>query len=104
MGFAFQLVTWYYSPDNARVREARQQAAAFYAPAPIPPRIQYPETLPRNPNDCPLCGKKRVNPAASAGGFVFCYSCIHKYVSDNGRCPLSGIPCKVLDIRPLFET
>ncbi|KAK8953263.1 Peroxisome biogenesis protein 12 [Platanthera guangdongensis] len=38
--------------------------------------------LPRDRTICPLCSQKRVNPSVLAiSGFVFCYSCIFKYVS-----------------------
>lgn len=31
---------------------------------------------------CPLCSQKRANPSAiTVSGFVFCYACVFKYVS-----------------------
>ncbi|RWW10651.1 hypothetical protein GW17_00025798 [Ensete ventricosum] len=38
--------------------------------------------LPQDRTLCPLCSQKRMNPSVVAvSGFVFCYSCIFKYVS-----------------------
>ena len=38
--------------------------------------------LPPDRTICPLCSQKRANPSVvTVSGFVFCYACIHKYVS-----------------------
>lgn len=38
--------------------------------------------LPSDRTICPLCSQKRANPSVVAvSGFVFCYACIFKYVS-----------------------
>ena len=38
--------------------------------------------LPPDQTVCPLCSQKRTNPSTLAvSGFVFCYACIFKYVS-----------------------
>lgn len=38
--------------------------------------------LPPDRTICPLCSQKRANPSVvTVSGFVFCYACIFKYVS-----------------------
>eukprot|EP00941_MAST-03F_sp_MAST-3F-sp1_P002760 g2760.t1 len=50
---------------------------------------------------CGLCGKKRKNTVASSAGFLFCYSCLFRYVQEHNSCPATGIPCTVEQIRKL---
>ena len=58
---------------------------------------------PSNPSLCPICRQKRVNPSASTGGFVFCYSCLSAALSRHPHCPVTGIACQPLDVIRLFE-
>ncbi|VDP14843.1 unnamed protein product [Soboliphyme baturini] len=52
---------------------------------------------------CPLCHKPRRNDTVLVTcGFVFCYSCIHKYLQENGRCPITGIPATNAQLIRLF--
>lgn len=38
--------------------------------------------LPPDRTICPLCSQKRANPSVvTISGFVFCYACIFKYIS-----------------------
>jgi hypothetical protein len=37
---------------------------------------------------CPLCGRKRTNPAADASGHVYCYPCLYNHVQLHGSCSL----------------
>ncbi|RWS14086.1 peroxisome assembly protein 12-like protein [Dinothrombium tinctorium] len=40
---------------------------------------------------CPICLNKRKNETVlTTSGFVFCYSCIHHYIAEYGKCPVSG--------------
>ncbi|RWW54032.1 hypothetical protein BHE74_00039425 [Ensete ventricosum] len=80
--------------------------------------------LPQDRTLCPLCSQKRMNPSVVAvSGFVFCYSCIFKYVSQvrpriylsfdvscdttaflqYKRCPITLMPATVEHIRRLFH-
>lgn len=53
---------------------------------------------------CPLCLQKRVNPAASSSGHVFCYKCLVLYIREKGpKCPLVGMRCDESQIVRLFE-
>merc|ERR1712194_590616 len=38
---------------------------------------------------CHLCGKEIQNPSQSRGGFIFCYTCLHNYVRQYGKCPIT---------------
>ncbi|KAK6915322.1 Pex, N-terminal [Dillenia turbinata] len=60
--------------------------------------------LPLDRKICPLCSQKRANPSVlTASGFVFCYACIFKYVSQYKRCPITLMPANVDHIRRLFH-
>ncbi|XP_058094800.1 peroxisome biogenesis protein 12 isoform X2 [Magnolia sinica] len=60
--------------------------------------------LPPDRTVCPLCSQKRANPSVVAvSGFVFCYTCIFKYVSQYKRCPVTLMPATVDQIRRLFH-
>ena len=80
---------------------------------------------------CPLCGKERVSPCVSTGGYVFCYLCLLDHLtlrpwlpstagadivaardSNSGDavegellsyCPVSGVPCRVSDMIRLYK-
>ena len=50
-----------------------------------------------------------VNPAASTGGFVFCYRCLLASVRRRdddrfqGRCPVTGMECEEERITRIFD-
>ncbi|CAE7722514.1 prx-12, partial [Symbiodinium microadriaticum] len=58
---------------------------------------------PTDPSLCPLCRQPRVNPCASTGGYVFCYSCLSASLVQQQTCPVTGIPCDPLAVIRLFE-
>jgi len=53
---------------------------------------------PNRHNICPLCRRERVNPAASTGGYVFCYTCLMNAVQEKPACPITGMPCRSRDV------
>ncbi|KAJ0021440.1 hypothetical protein Pint_31560 [Pistacia integerrima] len=60
--------------------------------------------LPPDRTICPLCSQKRANPSVVTGsGFVFCYACIFKYISQYKRCPVTLMASNVEQIRRLFH-
>ncbi|RVW23756.1 Peroxisome biogenesis protein 12 [Vitis vinifera] len=77
--FFFKMMEWWYQSA-----EERMSAPTVYPPPPPPPPKVAKEGIPL-PSDrtiCPLCSQKRTNPSVVAvSGFVFCYACIFKYVS-----------------------
>ena len=80
---------------------------------------------------CPLCGKERVSPCVSIGGYVFCYLCLLSHLTSRpwqpstagaragvasvsysggagegellSYCPVSGVPCRVSDMIRLYR-
>jgi hypothetical protein len=66
---------------------------------------QVPGTVPMLADKtlCALCRRKRVDPCATTGGYVFCYLCILAHVRQYARCPITALPCSELDIVKLYE-
>ncbi|KQJ97019.1 peroxisome biogenesis protein 12 [Brachypodium distachyon] len=100
--FFFKMMEWWY--ESA---EERMSAPTVYPPPPPPPLPKVAKDgLPLQPDRtlCPLCCQKRNNPSVlSVSGFVFCYSCIFKSVSQHKRCPVTLMPATVEHIRRLFH-
>lgn len=99
--FLFKMMEWWYQSAEERVT-----APTVYPAPPPPPAPKAAEKgipLPKDKRVCPLCMKKRTNPAlVASSGFVFCYPCIFPYVSQYNRCPVTLIPAAVNQIRRLF--
>ncbi|KAF4379861.1 hypothetical protein F8388_012658 [Cannabis sativa] len=97
-----KMMEWWYQSA-----EERMSAPTVYPPPPPPPTPQVAkEGLPLPPDRtlCPLCSQKRANPSVvTVSGFVFCYACIFKYVSQYKRCPVTLLPATVDQIRRLFH-
>ncbi|XP_020579009.1 peroxisome biogenesis protein 12 [Phalaenopsis equestris] len=100
--FFFKMMEWWYQSA-----EERMSAPTVYPPPPPPPQPKVAHDgipLPPDRTICPLCTQRRVNPSVVAvSGFVFCYSCIFKYVSQYKRCPVTLLPASVEQIRRLFH-
>ncbi|XP_042515583.1 peroxisome biogenesis protein 12 [Macadamia integrifolia] len=100
--FFFKMMEWWYQSA-----EERMSAPTVYPPPPPPPRPKVAKEgipLPPDRTICPLCSQKRANPSViTISGFVFCYACIFKYVSQYKRCPITLMPATVEQIRRLFN-
>lgn len=100
--FFFKMMEWWYQSA-----EERMSAPTIYPPPPPPPPPKAAADgipLPPDRTLCPLCSQKRANPSVNTvSGFVFCYACIFKYVSQYKRCPVTLMPATVEDIRRLFH-
>ncbi|KAI3951136.1 hypothetical protein MKW98_028540 [Papaver atlanticum] len=100
--FFFKMMEWWYQSA-----EERMSAPTVYPPPPPPPPPKVAEEgipLPQDRTICPLCTQKRANPSVVAvSGFVFCYPCIFRYVSQYKRCPITLLPTSVEQIRRLFH-
>lgn len=100
--FFFKMMEWWYQSA-----EERMSAPTVYPPPPPPPLPKVAKDglpLPTDRTLCPLCCQKRNNPSVlSVSGFVFCYSCIFKSVSQHKRCPVTLMPATVEQIRRLFH-
>ncbi|KAI5058088.1 hypothetical protein GOP47_0026892 [Adiantum capillus-veneris] len=99
--FLFKMMEWWYQSAEERVT-----APTMYPAPPPPPAPKVAEKgipLPKDKRVCPLCMKKRTNPAlVASSGFVFCYPCIFSYVSQYNRCPVTLVPAAANQIRRLF--
>ncbi|XP_019099842.1 PREDICTED: peroxisome biogenesis protein 12-like isoform X2 [Camelina sativa] len=97
-----KMMEWWYQSA-----EERLSAPTVYPPPPPPPApTMAKEGIPLPPNRslCALCLQKRANPSVvTVSGFVFCYSCVFKYVTKYKRCPVTLIPASVDQIRRLFH-
>ncbi|CAK7341157.1 unnamed protein product [Dovyalis caffra] len=100
--FIFKMMEWWYQSA-----EERMSAPTVYPPPPPPPAPKVAKEgipLPPDRTICPLCSQKRANPSVvTVSGFVFCYACIFKYVSQYKRCPVTLMPVDVDQIRRLFH-
>ncbi|CAI9773111.1 unnamed protein product [Fraxinus pennsylvanica] len=100
--FFFKMMEWWYQSA-----EERMSAPTVYPPPPPPPPPEVAKEgipLPPDRTLCPLCSQKRANPSVMAvSGFVFCYTCIFKYVNQYKRCPVTLMPATVDQIRRLFH-
>jgi len=76
-------------------------------PPPLPSSGKYFQDSVKPSSDprlCPLCLQKRVNPAASSSGYVFCYKCLVVYLREMGpKCPIVGMRCEESQIVRLYE-
>ncbi|KAK8482276.1 hypothetical protein V6N13_055380 [Hibiscus sabdariffa] len=100
--FIFKMMEWWYQSA-----EERMSAPTVYPPPPPPPPPKVAKDgipLPPDRTICPLCSQKRANPSVvTVSGFVFCYACIHKYVSQYKRCPVTLMQADIDQIRRLFH-
>ncbi|KAL7589205.1 peroxisome biogenesis protein 12 [Lactuca sativa] len=100
--FGFKMMEWWYQSA-----EERMLAPTVYPPPPPPPPPKVAKEgipLAADRTLCPLCSQKRANPSAiTVSGFVFCYACVFKYVSQYNRCPVTLVPASVDHIRRLFH-
>ena len=98
--FAFKFAEWWYS-DNGAGGQTKP-----VPPPPRPPKVsEHGISLPSDKTLCPICVDTRVNPAAlSCSGFVFCYKCIHEYITEHSRCPVTLLPASLEQIRKVYES
>ncbi|XP_010549665.1 PREDICTED: peroxisome biogenesis protein 12 [Tarenaya hassleriana] len=100
--FIFKMMEWWFQSA-----EERLSAPTVYPPPPPPPPPKVAKEgipLPPDRAACPLCLQNRANPSVvTVSGFVFCYSCVFKYVTKYKRCPVTLTPANVDQIRRLFH-
>lgn len=93
--FFLQFVEWWYSNDDLSAN-----LAVSFIP---PPEKTIQKSLPADSAVCPLCLKTRTNDTAlSVSGYVFCYPCIYRHVSLNGKCPITRLPCDTSNLVRLY--
>ncbi|KAJ3323345.1 ubiquitin-protein ligase peroxin 12 [Boothiomyces sp. JEL0866] len=68
-------------------------------PIPPPPRITNEEM---ELGKCRICKRSFVNPAM-LNSIVYCYTCIHAYVEEHSKCPLTKGKAVSTDIRKIYD-
>ncbi|KYQ89925.1 RING zinc finger-containing protein [Tieghemostelium lacteum] len=97
--FLFKSLEWWYS-------ENRQSAPTLpVIPPPLPPKqAKDGMDIPDDKSLCPICREKRTNATICGSGFVYCYRCIHQYVSQYSRCPITFLPANIEGLRKIYES
>lgn len=116
--YALQLAQWYTGDETQAALEDKNINKIPAAPlervlaAPFVPRRGVTastdphnsfKTVPvlQDKSLCGVCRRSRRNPAQSTGGFVFCYACLADWVREHKRCPVSGLPMRIEQVRRL---
>lgn len=124
----FKVFEFYYSSENVAEREAQRQKRGETIDPPMPSPLlpsyasslahrgpkealvaqgvsSLPSTLQQEMTDdlCLLCFETMKTPCISTSGFVFCFSCLKKFVLQNGCCPATGLSCTLKQIRKIYE-
>lgn len=96
---------WYYSDEGQEKLHSYSSKAMMMAPPSghAEPHLISIAKQQCERNHCFLCHRERINPTSSIGGFVFCYTCLYKYVEEHQRCPLTGIKGGTGTIRRIYE-
>ncbi|KDN50009.1 hypothetical protein RSAG8_01345, partial [Rhizoctonia solani AG-8 WAC10335] len=97
--FFLKFLEWWYSPSSpARALSAPHSGPAIPPPAKLSPHPRgLSIDLPYG--SCPLCHEQLQNATALPTGYAFCYRCIHNYVEEHGRCPVTLLPARIWRFR-----
>ncbi|KAG3116472.1 hypothetical protein PI124_g5042 [Phytophthora idaei] len=101
----YKFVEWMYSEEGVAAKLRLTGTDAPIPPPPLPPQFsgQALTLATMDPTLCPLCKKKRVNPAMAPSGYVFCYPCIYHHVEKHGECPITQIKCEPATIVKIYD-
>jgi hypothetical protein len=93
--------------SNSAAANSDAAAAAKPKPPALPSNLSSNKTYQQmtQRNLCPICSKKRRNESVlTVSGFVFCYTCIFKFVKEHKRCPITSSPCDVAQIIRIYSS
>lgn len=97
--FLIKFLEW-WSQQN---KEATAKALPT-PPAPPAPRRSIAVPFLEDPACCQLCQQPRTNSAIAGGsGYAFCYPCIHRWISEQGTCPITLVPLTIAQISKIFD-
>ncbi|KAI8927429.1 Pex12 amino terminal region-domain-containing protein [Entophlyctis helioformis] len=96
--FFFNFLEWWYTSDYHKKADVQPIPPP---PDPIPPH-EHGVQVPDDKHTCPLCLKRRTNPAVLPTGYAFCYPCAYNYVAEYGRCPVTHAPVGGEDLRKIY--
>lgn len=101
----------YYSQEQSqKPQETISYESHISYPKPHPSQlftkdnINISNHLSSKSNTCRLCKQKILSPCLSTGGYIFCYSCLIKYVQQYNSCPVTNMYCNVSSIIKLFDS
>lgn len=102
--FLFKLLEWWYSSASLRPSARMSSSAEVLPPVKPPPtrskalsNVQIPKT-----GQCPVCKGDLVNATALVtSGWVCCYKCAWKYVSEHRSCPVTGLDTTTGELRKI---
>ncbi|KAI8113315.1 hypothetical protein M9435_003319 [Picochlorum sp. BPE23] len=102
--FGFKVLEWWYTTAEEQAQGASLSSLPVPVPPPAIPPIGGMYALPKDCSLCAICQKKRKNPTmVSHTGYVFCYPCVFKHVSEQGVCPVTGLVTDISDLRRLYD-
>lgn len=106
MMFSLKFLEWWQQNDQIRtlltdnldnfIKETITSEKSFPVPKAAKPEANNRYTR-HEYSDCAICKEEIQNPAVLETGYVFCYPCIMKHLTENkdkdtgGRCPITGI-------------
>ena len=101
----YKFVEWMYSEEGVSAKLRYTGSKAPVPSPPLPPQFsgQALALAAMDPAFCPLCKQKRVNPAMTDSGYVFCYPCIYRYVERHGKCPITQMKCELTAIIKIYD-
>uniref|UniRef100_A0AAV1VA97 Peroxisome assembly protein 12 n=1 Tax=Peronospora matthiolae TaxID=2874970 RepID=A0AAV1VA97_9STRA len=101
----YKFVEWMYSEEGVSAKLRYTGSKAPVPSPPLPPQFsgQALALAAMDPAFCPLCKQKRVNPAMTDSGYVFCYPCIYRYVEHHGKCPITQMKCELTAITKIYD-
>jgi len=96
----FKILQWWRQAGSTALPSSVSHIQPAPPKAPKPARDGVP--LPLDDDLCPLCHRRKTNPAASCDGYTFCFPCLSTYVQKHGRCPITLLPCAESSIRRIY--
>lgn len=101
----YKFAEWMYSDEGVAAKMRMTGTDAPVPPPPLPPQFSGSAVAAAalDPTLCPLCKKRRVNPAMAVSGYVFCYTCLFRYVEQHASCPVTQMRCDTHSIVKIYD-
>lgn len=97
--FLFKLLEWWYS--SASLRPSARMTSSDNVLPPIRPPVKPRALVEPKQGECPVCQGDIVNPTSFESGYVGCYKCAWRFVSEKGACPVTGLSMTVGGLRKI---
>lgn len=101
----YKFLEWMYSEEGVAAKMRMTGTDAPVPPPPLPPQFSGNALTAASldPSLCPLCKQRRVNPAMSVSGYVFCYTCLFRHIEQHGTCPMTQAKCDTQSIVKIYD-